>query len=465
MPHRIINKTITLTTRTKLITALMLVAALLLASPQSAWSAPDEKDANQKNAKLYQQLRLFGDVLEQVRRNYVDAPDDAALIEAALSGMLTSLDPHSSYLAPDDFDDMQIQTRGEFGGLGIEVTMDKGLVKVIAPIDDTPAHRADIRPNDLVSHIDEAPVLGLTLADAVDLMRGKKGTPIKLTILREGAEAPLEITLVRDIIRIQPVRARAEGKRKNIAYIRITTFNIRTGEALQAAFKNIMQTIGKDKIAGFIIDLRNNPGGLLEEAITVSDAMLAQGEIVSTRGRRDRDSARFSATRENATAGYPIIVMVNGGSASASEIVAGALQDHHRALIVGTQSFGKGSVQTIMPLPNQGALRLTTARYFTPSGRSIQALGITPDIIIEQSLPEDLQGRKGRSEADLRGALAASENSENSASKDSESKNAEAETIEAPRRSIAYIPQEPKDDKQLQDTIRLLEDLNAAREG
>ena len=396
--------------------------------------------------ELYNQLTLFGDVLEQVRRNYVDAPSDKELIEAALSGMMTSLDPHSAYLPPKNFEDMQVETKGEFGGLGIEVTMENGLVKVIAPIDDTPASRADMRPNDLISELDGKPVLGLTLSEAVELMRGEKGKPITLTVLREGEKEPLEITIIRDTIRIRAVRTRIEGPDKNIAYIRLTTFNSQTTKNLKKAFNSLPAEIGSNKLAGYIIDLRNNPGGLLREAISVSDTMLDRGEIVSTRGRNDEDSSRFSARRGDMARGLPIVVMINGGSASASEIVAGALQDHHRAVIVGTQSFGKGSVQSIMPLGNDGALRMTTARYFTPSGRSIQAKGITPDIIAEQELPEELQGREGRREADLRGALDGKDI-------DGSSNGGEEQKRKNP---IAFIPPKPEDDKQLQDAIQLL---------
>ena len=437
---------------------------LICASVLSAWLAfaatPSLAENRQDEQELYNQLTLFGDVLEQVRRNYVDAPSDKELIEAALSGMMASLDPHSAYLPPKNFEDMQVETKGEFGGLGIEVTMENGLVKVIAPIDDTPASRAGMLPNDLISELDGKPVLGLTLSDAVDLMRGEKGKPITLTVLREGEKEPLEITIIRDTIRIRAVRTRVEGPEKNIAYIRLTTFNSRTTKNLKKAFNALPAEIGKNKLAGFIIDLRNNPGGLLREAISVSDTMLDRGEIVSTRGRNEDDSSRFSARRGDMARGLPIVVMINGGSASASEIVAGALQDHHRAVIMGTPSFGKGSVQSIMPLGNDGALRMTTARYYTPSGRSIQAKGITPDIFAEQQLPEELQGRKGRREADLRGAL-------DGQNIDGASNGAAPGADDAPKRKnpIAYIPSEPEDDKQLQDAIQLLIGLQKSAAG
>ena len=433
-----------------------LALAILFLVPSKVLATQDDERA------LYEQLTLFGDVLEQVRRNYVDAPSDKELIEAALSGMMSSLDPHSSYMPPKNFEDMQVETKGEFGGLGIEVTMENGLVKVIAPIDDTPASRAGMRPNDLIAELDGKPIMGLTLSEAVELMRGKKGTPITLTVLREGEDEPLEIRIVRDTIRIRAVRSRIEGPDKNIAYIRLTTFNQQTTKSLKEAFNKLPAEIGSKKLAGYIIDLRNNPGGLLREAISVSDTMLDRGEIVSTRGRNEDDSSRFSARRGDMAKGLPIVVMINGGSASASEIVAGALQDHHRAIIIGTQSFGKGSVQSIMPLGNNGALRMTTARYYTPSGRSIQATGITPDIIAEQQLPEDLKARKGRREADLRGALDGKDidGSSNGASEEDEN-----EKKKKRKNAIAFIPPEPKDDAQLQKAIELLIGLQKAAAG
>ena len=439
---------------------LALILAFVLAVALSAPGTKAYGENRQDEQELYNQLTLFGDVLEQVRRNYVDAPSDKELIEAALSGMMTSLDPHSAYLPPKNFEDMQVETKGEFGGLGIEVTMENGLVKVIAPIDDTPASRAGMRPNDLISELDGTPVLGLTLSEAVDLMRGEKGKPISLTVLREGEKEPLEITIIRDTIKIRAVRTRVEGPDENIAYIRLTTFNSQTTKNLKKAFNKLPAEIGRNKLAGFIIDLRNNPGGLLREAISVSDTMLDRGEIVSTRGRNEDDSSRFSARRGDMARGYPIVVMINGGSASASEIVAGALQDHHRAVIIGTPSFGKGSVQSIMPLGNDGALRMTTARYFTPSGRSIQAKGINPDIFAEQQLPEELQGREGRREADLRGALDGKDidgASNNDASPDDPAKKRKT--------PIAFIPPEPEDDKQLQDAIDLLIGLKKSAAG
>lgn len=429
--------------------ALAICSTLLIGAPAGATpgTTPNEPDS-----KIYNQLDLFGDVLDQVRKNYVDTPQDRELIEAALTGMLSSLDPHSAYLPPKSFEDMQVQTRGEFGGLGIEVTMDKGLVKVIAPIDGTPAHRAGILPNDLIAQLDGEPVFGLTLSEAVDLMRGKKGTPLTLTVLREGEDEPLEIVIVRATIKIRAVRSRIEGPEKNIAYIRLTTFNALTTKNLKRAFNQLMAQTGRNNLAGFIIDLRNNPGGLLSEAVSVSNTMLDRGEIVSTRGRSENDNSRYSARRGDMAQGLPIVVMINGGSASASEIVAGALQDHHRAVILGTQSFGKGSVQTIMPLANNGALKMTTARYFTPSGRSIQALGITPDVIAEQKLPEAMKKREGRRETDLRGRL-------DNQNIDGKSEVKSKKSKKSKRTSIAFIPPEPKDDAQLQKAIELLTGL------
>jgi carboxyl-terminal processing protease len=355
----------------------------------------------------YQHLDLFGNVFERVRTAYVDEVDEAELIESAISGMLASLDPHSSYLPPEGFEDMRVQTRGEFGGLGIEVTMEEGLVRVVAPIDDTPAARAGVEAGDLISHIDGEAVLGLTLSDAVDRMRGRVGTDIEITILREGAEEPLQLTITREIIKIRAVRARVEG---DVGVIRVTTFNEQTYDNLAEAMDEVAEELGgAENVRGYVLDLRNNPGGLLNQAIAVTDAFLEQGEIVSTRGRENENSERHNAQAGDLADGKPIVVLINEGSASASEIVAGALQDPRRAVIVGAKSFGKGSVQTIMPLSGQGALRLTTARYYTPSGRSIQALGIEPDILVQRRTigapdEEPMPGRI-RSEADLRGSL------------------------------------------------------------
>lgn len=351
--------------------------------------------------ETYKQLNLFGDVFERVRAQYVDPISDEQLIEYAVNGMLSSLDPHSSYLDEKDFDDMRVQTKGEFGGLGIEVTMEEGLVKVVSPIDDTPAFKAGIKASDYITHIDSKPIIGMTLAEAVEKMRGKVGSEIELTVRREGITEPLKIKLKRDIIKIQAVRSRVEAN--DIGYLRITTFNQNTYDGLASAIEKIKKDT-KGKVVGYIIDLRNNPGGLLDQAISVSDAFLDKGEIVSTRGRDTKDIKRDNATQGDLAEGLPIVVLINGGSASAAEIVSGALQDHKRAILMGTRSFGKGSVQTVVPLPGHGAMRLTTARYFTPSGRSIQAKGIEPDIIVDAAKIEKI-GDESFHEEDLKGAL------------------------------------------------------------
>jgi carboxyl-terminal processing protease len=359
-------------------------------------------------AEVYRQLDLFGDIFERVRSTYVEEVDEAELIEAAIDGMLSSLDPHSSYLPPEAFDDMQVQTRGEFGGLGIEVTMEDGVVKVVSPIDDTPAAAAGMQANDLITQVDGESVLGLTLREAVDLMRGPVGSEITITVVREGTEDPFDVTIIRDTIQITAVRTRVEG---DAVVVRITTFNDQTFDNLESGIAEAIEEAGGlDAVSGFVIDLRNNPGGLLSQAIQVSDAFLDEGEIVSTRGRDPGDSERYNARDGDLTGGKPIVVLINGGSASASEIVAGALQDHRRAVVVGTKSFGKGSVQTIMPLGPDYAIRLTTARYYTPSGRSIQALGVAPDIMVPQQPRTDSEETAAdpfpfRSEDDLRGRL------------------------------------------------------------
>jgi carboxyl-terminal processing protease len=357
--------------------------------------------AQDKDRETYRQLELFGTVFEQVRSNYVEEPKIDDMMESAINGMLTSLDPHSSYMNEKTFRDNQTQFRGEFGGLGIEVTMEDGLVKVMSPIDDTPAARAGLMSGDKVSHIDGQAVRGLTLQQAVDKMRGPVGSDIKLTIRRAG-KPPFNVTLTRANIKITPVKSRIENK--DIGYVRITSFNEQTTSGLIKAVKKLNKK-SKGKLVGMVLDLRNNPGGLLKEAISVSDAFLNKGEIVSTRGRKKDDGQRWNAKKGDITKGMPVVVLINGGSASASEIVAGALQDHRRAIILGTQSFGKGSVQTIIPLPGHGALRLTTQRYYTPSGESIQAKGIKPDIVVEQLRLTELSDENQRREKDLRGAL------------------------------------------------------------
>ena len=369
-----------------------LTAAVVLLSPLAA--------AAQTSSETYRQLNLFGDVFERVRADYVEEVTDEQLIENAINGMLTQLDPHSSYLNPKSYQEMQVQTRGEFGGLGIEVTMENGLVKVVSPFDDTPAAAAGIQTNDYITHLNGEAVLGLTLSEAVERMRGPVDTDIKLTIQRANQE-PFDVTLTRAVIKIQSVRSRLHG---DIGYVRITSFSEQTATGLEDAIAKLKSEAG-DKLQGLVLDLRNNPGGLLDQAIAVSDAFLEKGEIVSTRGRHEDQAQRYNAREGDLVSGLPVVVLINGGSASASEIVAGALQDHHRAILLGTKSFGKGSVQTIIPLPGHGAIRLTTARYYTPSGRSIQALGIDPDLLVAPARLEAIDQPQFRSEAELRGAL------------------------------------------------------------
>jgi carboxyl-terminal processing protease len=354
-------------------------------------------------SESYKALNLFGDVFEQARANYVEKVEDKKLIEYALNGMLSSLDPHSNYMTAEESKAMEVQNRGEFGGLGIEVTMENSVVKVVSPIDDTPAARAGIQSGDLIVELDGKQVMGMTLNEAIEKMRGKVGTEIVLTVVREGAKEPLKFRLVRDNIQIKSVRSRViDGK---AGYIRITQFNAQTYEGLKKAIADAQKEAG-DKLMGFILDLRNNPGGLLDQAIKVSDVFIDKGEIVSTRGRNPEDTRRDNATPGDLTNGLPLVVIINGGSASASEIVAGALQDHKRAILMGTQSFGKGSVQTLFPAPGGGAIKLTTARYFTPSGRSIQGKGITPDLIVERAkVVAEKEGFSEIHEADLKGAL------------------------------------------------------------
>jgi carboxyl-terminal processing protease len=393
--------------------------------------------ANAAASDVYRQLNLFGDIFEHVRAQYVEKPDEAKMIESAINGMLTSLDPHSAFLDIKNFRDMQTQTRGEFGGLGIEVTMENGLVKVVTPMDGTPAHRAGIQPNDLITHLNGEPVKGLTLEQAVDKMRGPVNSSIKLKIDRKGVAEPVEVTIIREIISIRNVRTRVEG---DVGYVRITSFQgERTMEQLRTGIADISKQVPSDKLKGYIVDLRNNGGGLLDQAIAVTDAFLERGEIVSTRGRNPDDTQRHNARPGDLTNGRPLIVLVNGGSASASEIVAGALQDHKRATLLGSRSFGKGSVQTVIPISQFGALKLTTARYYTPAGRSIQAKGIAPDIELIQDLPEELKGKvETRGESSLRGHLKAGDDEEEKGG------------------SPAYVPTEAKDDKQLQLALDLL---------
>ena len=406
-----------------------------------------------RRASVYEQLDLFGDIFERIRAQYVEDVNEQELIEAAIDGMLSSLDPHSSFLSPDDAADMRVQTRGEFGGLGIEVTQEEGFVKVVSPMDGTPADEAGVLAGDFITHVDGESVLGLTLDDAVELMRGPVGSEIIITVAREGADEPIDISIIRDTIRLTAVRTRVVG---DSVVLRITTFNDQTYPNLEEGLREaVAEAGGMDEINGFVLDVRNNPGGLLTQAIRVSDAFLDTGEIVSTRGRDPQDGDRFNASAGDLAEGKPIVVLINGGSASASEIVAGSLQDHRRAIVVGTKSFGKGSVQTVMPLRGEGAMRLTTARYYTPSGRSIQALGISPDIVVEQPpvRPEeedDAADRFSRSEADLRGSL-----DNDSLTED------ERRQIEADREKAEATAELREEDYQLAYAIDILKGLTA----
>ena len=391
-----------------------------------------DTSANAAIAGSYRELNLFGEVFERVRADYVEKPDDSKLIESAIKGMVTGLDPHSDYMDPKSFQDMQVETSGEFGGLGIEVTMEDGLIKVVAPIDETPAAKAGVQANDIITQIDGEQVQGLTLNQAVEKMRGPANTAVKLTIVRKGQDKPIEMSLTREVIRVRSVRSQVEGD--DVGYIRMTQFSEQTTDGLKKAIADITAKVSNDKLKGYILDLRNNPGGLLDQAISVSSAFIQRGEIVSTRGRNPEEDQRFTAHGGDLTKGKPLIVLINGGSASASEIVAGALQDMKRATVLGTRSFGKGSVQTIIPLgSDNGALRLTTARYFTPSGRSIQAKGIVPDIEVLQDVPDDIKATFNTStmgEASLRGHL-------------------KGDTGKEQTGSQAYVPPDPKNDKAL----------------
>jgi carboxyl-terminal processing protease len=406
---------------------------VLAIQPPSALVAAAKAAAS---TDTYSQLNLFGDVFERIKAGYVEKPDDAKLVEGAINGMITALDPHSRYMNEKAWRDMQETTSGEFGGLGIEVTMEDGLVKVVAPMDDTPAAKAGIMSGDLITSIDDAAVQGLTLEQAVARMKGPINTKTRLKIMRKGAEQPVEISIVREVIRVRPVRYRAEGG--DIGYVRITTFNEQTTDGLRKAIRDISSQIAPEKLAGYVIDLRNNPGGLLDQAVSVSSAFMARGEVVSTRGRTPEETQRFTARAGDLTKGKPLVVLINGGSASASEIVAGALHDHKRATLIGTRSFGKGSVQTIIPLgAGRGAMALTTARYFTPSGRSIQAQGITPDIEVLQDVPDELKARADtKGEASMRGHLSA-DGAEQTGSQ-------------------SYVPPLEKDDKALSAAYNLL---------
>ena len=428
------------------------VAGVLLTSQVAGPLIADE--ANRKKS-TYEQLDLFGDIFERIRSQYVEEVDEADLIESAINGMLTSLDPHSSYLPPKDFDSMQVQTRGEFGGLGIEVTQEDGFVKVVSPIDGTPADEAGMKAGDYITHVNGEPVIGLNLNEAVELMRGPVGSEIVITVVREGVDDPFDVSIIRDTIKIAAVKTRLEG---NAVVLRISSFTDQTYPNLESGLKQAVEDAGgMENVSGVILDLRNNPGGLLNQAILVSDAFLDKGEIVSTRGREPQDSERYNAVPGDLAEGKPIVVLINGGSASASEIVSGALQDHRRAIIVGTKSFGKGSVQTIMPLQGDGAMRLTTARYYTPSGRSIQALGVAPDILVEQRPPieedaADTPKRNQRSEADLRGSL------ENDSLTEDERKQLEEE-----RRVQEEIAKKRNEDYQLSYALDILRGLSVLK--
>jgi carboxyl-terminal processing protease len=415
-------------------TAAGVCLTLLVTGPQGAqWVAAAKAAAG---ADTYSQLNLFGEVFERVRTDYVEKPDDAKLVEGAISGMITSLDPHSRYMNESAWREMQETTHGEFGGLGIEVTMEDGLIKVVAPMDDTPAAKAGIMSGDLVTHIDDEAVQGLTLEQAVNKMKGPVNTKTRLTIMRKGAEAPINVTIVREIIHVRPVSYHADGG--NIGYIRISSFSEQTADELKKAIDDLSKQIPSGNLAGYVVDLRNNPGGLLDQAVSVSGTFMARGEVVSTRGRRPEETQRFTARSGDLIKGKPLVVLINGGSASASEIVAGALHDHKRATLIGTRSFGKGSVQTIIPLgTGNGALALTTARYFTPSGRSIQAKGVSPDIEVLQDVPDELKARsETKGEASMRGHLSA-EGAEQTGSQ-------------------SYVPPAEKDDKALAAAYNLL---------
>jgi carboxyl-terminal processing protease len=399
--------------------------------------------ANAAGSDTYRQLAIFGDVFERVRAQYVDQPDDQKLVETAINGMLTSLDPHSSYMNAKEAAEMRTETRGQFGGLGIEVTMQDELVKVVSPFEGTPADKAGVLAGDLIAEINGEQVRGLTLGEAVDKMKGDIGTSVALTIIREGATKPVRLTLTRAEIKVPSVRHSVEG---DVGYIKLLKFNEQTTVGLEDAIDDIRKQVGEDKLKGFVLDLRRNPGGLLDEAVSVSDAFLDNGEIVSTRGRNPEETRRYNARTGDDIGGKPLVVLVNGGSASASEIVAGALQDQRRATVVGTRSFGKGSVQTIIPLGQNGALRLTTALYYTPSGSSIQGRGINPDIVVEQPLPQEIREQMGldaedelaRGESSLRGHIQGQEETDEGSG------------------SLDYVPPEKKDDLQLQYAVDLL---------
>jgi len=421
-----------------------LLAFAMLAAGSTMVSLARSRSASAPSSEIYRQLDLFGEVLERVRADYVEKPEDAKLIESAINGMFMALDPHSSYLNPKQLRDMQVQTQGEFGGLGIEVTMENGVIKVVAPLDDTPAAKAGIMSGDLIIALNKEQIQGLTLQEAVDKMRGPVNSPITLTVVRKGVDDPFDVKMIRDVIHIKPVKYNTED---DVGYIHITSFNEQTTGDLQKAVEDLRKEIGP-KLKGYLIDLRNNPGGLLDQAVSVSDAFLDQGAIVLTKGRNLEQTQRANARPGDITDGKKLVVLINGGSASASEIVAGALQDQHRATILGTRSFGKGSVQTIIPLGSNGALKLTTARYYTPSGRSIQAKGIEPDAVVEEELPDDLKkaAEKAQNEANLRGHLKGEDEEDNSQEEGG---------------SSSYVPPEKDKDIQLHYGLDLLRGIKS----
>jgi len=422
----------------------LVLAGALLGATSMIMVQSVASSENGNGTDTYRQLAIFGDIFERVRAQYVTPPDEKKLVQNAINGMLTSLDPHSSYMDAEAAKDMRVSTKGEFGGLGIEVTMDNDVIKVIAPIDDTPAAKAGVLAGDLIVKIDGDDIRGQSLTDAVDKMRGEAGTSIKLTLVRKGADKPIELTVTRAVIKVKAVRYRVE---KDVGYVRVIQFTEQTYDDLKKAIADIQSKVPDNKLKGYVLDLRLNPGGLLDQAVSVSDAFLDKGEIVSTRGRDPQDVMRFDAHPGDLTHGKPIVVLVNGGSASAAEIVAGALQDHRRATVLGTQSFGKGSVQTIIPLGENGALRLTTALYYTPAGRSIQGKGITPDIKVEQPLPDEFKGYDvSYGESELKGHIKGKEEDDKGSG------------------SAAYVPKDPKDDVQLNKALKLLrgEVANAA---
>jgi carboxyl-terminal processing protease len=447
--------------RTSVLAATALATGLLIGGVAFHGAGVRAQAASSTNT--YEQLNLFGEVFERIRDNYVEPADDEKLIEAAVNGMLTSLDPHSSYLNRKDFEDMQVQTKGEFGGLGIEVTLEEGLVKVVAPMDGTPAAEAGLQPGDLISALDGQPIMGLSLNEAVEKMRGEIGSSIRLTIIR-GEQEPFDVVLKRAVIAVKSVRWELEEG--NIGYVRISSFSEKTDSGLKDSITKLKEAT-KNDLQGLVIDLRNNPGGLLDQAIAISDDFLDKGEIVSTRGRKTEEAQRWNAETGDLMEGKPIVILINGGSASASEIVAGALQDQRRSIVLGTKSFGKGSVQSIIPIPNHGAIRLTTARYYTPSGRSIQAKGIEPDIMVQQAKVEALGPERGTHEADLRGALSNPDQSSQEVPEETQGVE-EEQPATPPTAGTGKTPEKPEDKEKFlgsekQQIARPSEDYQLAR--